>query len=604
MPNVVNITIKGEDQASQAFGNLARTAKASLDDAGSRVNRFSDKLASMRLPLLAAGGTLVGLGGISIKAASDLEQSIGAIDSIFGEAADSIHQFAQTSVEDVGLSRRALNEAVVPMGAMMQNLGLSADEAADNVLQLTGVASDMAAAFGGTVTGALNALGAALRGEADPAERFGLSLKVSDVNARAMALGLAESESAISKNARAAAFMSLVMEQTNKVQGQFAREAGTVAVQWQKVQARFEDVRAELGTNLLPAATKVLDVLNKLLTWFGNLPDDAKTVALVLGAVSAGFIGIALVIPPAISLMTAFGVASNLALAGIPALIGAIVTGVTLLILKWDEVKRFMEGAGGWILAAFGPIGVAAKLVIDNWEAVQSAVVKTVNFLGDVVNRNIEMLNEVIRAINKVVTFLGRDAIPEIKFRLGEWSGEIEMIGSDHEDLADRVGSATEEMIGNLGKTGTAWKGLADDVEMSTQRQQDLLFEFYKSEIQNSQNAEAVMTAQTKQGVAERTAARQAEFNEFQRMWNNLPSVIGGGTTAQDGLPFSDIDWSRSGADAPRILAEHYVGAGNYVPGRPAGGERSSGEVNVSVEIDGRQIGAAIVDDAEQQGGL
>ncbi len=60
----------------------------------------------------------------------------------------------------------------VPIGALLQNMGMGLDATADNTTKLTQRAADMASVFNVDVSEALGAIQAGLRGEADPLERF------------------------------------------------------------------------------------------------------------------------------------------------------------------------------------------------------------------------------------------------------------------------------------------------------------------------------------------------------------------------------------------------------------------------------------------------
>src|SRR5699024_2703889 len=112
--------------------------------------------------------------------------------------------------------------------------------AADQSVELTKVAADLAATYGGTTQQAVEALGAAFRGEADPAERFNLNLKIGEQNAKAVELGLARTTAEVDENARAHALLALIMEQSADAQGQFEREQNTAA-------GAMAIARAEIG---------------------------------------------------------------------------------------------------------------------------------------------------------------------------------------------------------------------------------------------------------------------------------------------------------------------------------------------------------------------
>lgn len=224
---------------------------------------LSGKIAAFGKAAAAAGalaaGAMVKFGSDAVSAASDLEQSIGAVESVFGDAAGRIFEFGDTAAQQLGLSRREINETASVLGASLQSMGFSSDETADQVINLQERAADMAATFGGSTREALDAVASLMRGERDPIERYGVAIKQSDVNARLAADGLDNLEGAAAKQAEAQAALSLLFEQTAKVEGQFARESDTLAGKQARLGAQFENMKAQIGEQLMPVALRLAD---------------------------------------------------------------------------------------------------------------------------------------------------------------------------------------------------------------------------------------------------------------------------------------------------------------------------------------------------------
>lgn len=272
------------------FGDISDIAKK-LQTLEKQTVSSSKKLSSLGTDLTRnVTLPLAGLGAVATKAASDLGESINAVNVVFGDAADQIHEFGKTSAETVGLSARAFNQLVVPLGSVFQNFGDSADEAAKKSIELTQRAADMASVFNVDVTEALEAIQAALRGEADPIERFGVSVNAAAVEAKALALGLAETKSAITDADKAAARYALILEQTARVQGDFANTSDSLANKTRILKANAEDLAAEFGAALLPIMEDVVGVVGDVAETFSNLsPEMQETVVqMALLAAAAG----------------------------------------------------------------------------------------------------------------------------------------------------------------------------------------------------------------------------------------------------------------------------------------------------------------------------
>lgn len=227
------------------------------------------------------------LGAASAKAASDLEQSNGAIESVFSESAQVLRDFAEEADDAAGLSARAVYEMGARVGASLKGLGLSTADAAAEVIVLEQRAADLAATFGGTTEEAIDAIAALLRGERDPIERYGVALKQVDVDARIAALGLDTTTVAAQKQAQAIATLELFYESTADAAGAFGREQNTAAGAAAQARADFENASAALGQRLLPLMAEGASAASALLEGFSALPQPMQDVILAALGVAA-----------------------------------------------------------------------------------------------------------------------------------------------------------------------------------------------------------------------------------------------------------------------------------------------------------------------------
>src|SRR3990167_3504885 len=166
----LQILITGKNQASKAFNDASKSAGGfgkALADVSKIAAGFVLAKGILELPKLF---------NAPIKAASDLGESLNAVQVIFGKTSDKILEFGKISSKQAGLSQRAFNQLATPLGAMLKNAGFKLDQVADTTIDLTKRAADMASVFNTSVEDALGAVTAALRGETDPIERYGVSV--------------------------------------------------------------------------------------------------------------------------------------------------------------------------------------------------------------------------------------------------------------------------------------------------------------------------------------------------------------------------------------------------------------------------------------------
>ena len=274
----VRVAVVGD--ASQLQRELLR-AECRINSFGDQARTAGDTLRSALL------GTAVLYGAKRlVDASAQLEQAVGGTAAVFREASKPVEDFAKNAAELAGLSEEAARTLTSRLGASLKGFGLSAEEAAEQSVFLAQTGADLAATLGGSTQEAVNALGAALRGEFDPLERFGIALKASDVAAKAVSMGLARSETDVSNYAKGQAALALITEKSGFAQGQFAREATTAAGAAAIAQAKTQNASADLGRSLLPIYTKINEVVSAVASAFSALPGPAQTAVIALTGVA------------------------------------------------------------------------------------------------------------------------------------------------------------------------------------------------------------------------------------------------------------------------------------------------------------------------------
>lgn len=343
-----------------------------------------------------------------VTAASDQEQAIGALHSVYGDYSDDMDAFGKTTAENLGISRAEFSQLAAVTGAMLKNANVPLDEVASSTQDLTTRAADLAAMYGGTVPEAMAAMNSALKGEMDPLEKYGVSLKASAIEAKALEMGLVDSEGKVTSYGKAMATQALIMEQSADAAGTFAEESGTLAGQQAIMSAQFKDTQAQIGKALLPTIVKLAGVLKSLIEFVSKNTDWliplAAGIVAVVTAVKAWSIA-QKAIAAATQIATAAQAAFNIVMNMNP--IGLIILAVTALIalfvtlytkVDWfreavdtavSAVLGFLKGLWEWIsenwpllLAILtGPFGLAIKFVIDHWEGIKEAVSKVFDWI-------------------------------------------------------------------------------------------------------------------------------------------------------------------------------------------------------------------------------
>lgn len=188
---------------------------------------------------------LVGYAGEAAAAFSDLQQTGRTVEQVFGDSAATIEAWAARAADAAGMSKAQVNESASVMGQTLLNMGFDAETAAGKVVLLQQRAADMALAFGKDPQDAILAISAALRGERDTIEKFGVSLTESLVQARIDTLGLSTTTPELERYAKVAATLDLVFEQTAGSANRYADSQDDVAVKTAQAQAKIDNFMAD-----------------------------------------------------------------------------------------------------------------------------------------------------------------------------------------------------------------------------------------------------------------------------------------------------------------------------------------------------------------------
>jgi hypothetical protein len=246
---------KGLNQAQRAFNKIQ-----------GNINNLSRNFA---IAGTAFAGIAVGLGK-SVKVASDLGESVNAINVAFGSSAQGILDFGQTAAQTLGISAVDFNNAAVRFSAFADRIVGSGGDAAGFVAEISTRAADFASVFNIEVAEALGVFQSGLAGEAEPLKRFGINLLDSEVKAYAMANGIGEVGRQLTETEKVQARYGLLMEATAKTQGDFANTSDGLANGMRILKAEITNTQAEIGNALLPILEDMLPIIRELVAEFGE----------------------------------------------------------------------------------------------------------------------------------------------------------------------------------------------------------------------------------------------------------------------------------------------------------------------------------------------
>lgn len=279
VPIVSEFSDKGLKKAMNEFKRLEKTSQ-----------KVGFVLNKAFLPATAALGGLAAAAIPAINAASDLEESMSKVGVIFGEGAKEVEAFAETAAKALGQSKQDVLEAAGTFGTFGKAAGLAGTDLAQFSNDMTALASDVASFNNAEPDEVIQAMGAALRGEAEPMRRFGVLLNDAVLKQEALALGIYDGNGALNDQQKILAAQQAIFKQTGDAQGDFARTSEGLANQTRIMKAQFEDVKAELGKALLPIVLKILPVFAKLADFVGENTDIVIKLGAAIGALAGAVV--------------------------------------------------------------------------------------------------------------------------------------------------------------------------------------------------------------------------------------------------------------------------------------------------------------------------
>lgn len=261
------------------FADTKQFSKA-MRDAGNDTDRFEQTLKGFGIAagaaFAAAGAAAVLYIGKSVKAASDLEQSIGGVESVFKEYSSAVEESSKVAAEAVGLSRNSYNQLATIIGTQLKAAGTSLDSLAGKTDGLIGISADLAATFGGPVVDAANAVTSALRGEFEPLRRYGIALSVAQIEAHALEMTSKTLASELTAAEKAAAAQDLIFRGAADAAGAFERESDTLAGKQERLKASLENISASVGEAFLPAIVDATDKFGLFVDELTSSPEFQK----------------------------------------------------------------------------------------------------------------------------------------------------------------------------------------------------------------------------------------------------------------------------------------------------------------------------------------
>jgi hypothetical protein len=329
IPIISEFDGKGIDKAIKEFKQL--------ETAGEKA-QFAIKKAA--IPAAAALAGLAAAAGPAISAASDLEENLSKVNVIFGEGAKDIEEFAKTAATALGQSQNAVLTAAGTFGTFGKAAGLGGAELAAFSNDFTALASDLASFNNTSPEEAVNAIGAALRGEAEPLRAFGVLLNDATLKAAALELGIYSGSGALTDQQKILAAQKVIYDQTGDAQGDFAKTSDGLANSQRILSAEIKNLQVEIGKGLLPVVDAVLPFLTKFAAWASDNPKAFQIIAATIAGIATAILAVNFAMAANPFTLIAIGVA-------------ALVTALVIAYTKFETFRNIVNTLLNGLIGGF-----------------------------------------------------------------------------------------------------------------------------------------------------------------------------------------------------------------------------------------------------------
>lgn len=285
-------TAKGQlatfSQELENTGNRATLAGDKIQSAGDKLEAVGGKLSSAGNTLTAAvTAPLLAAGGAAIVMASDYEESLNKVDVAFGDSAERVKEFAQTTVDSYGIAEGTALDMAALFGDMATSMKIPREEAAEMSERLVGLAGDLASFKNISLDQVGTALKSIFTGETESLKELGVVMTEANLDAFALAEGFGKTTDEMTEAEKVQLRYQYVLSATQNAQGDYARTADGTANSLRTLQESAKELGVAFGQELLPQITPLIQKGTKLVKSFGEMGDEEKKLMVSTAAVAA-----------------------------------------------------------------------------------------------------------------------------------------------------------------------------------------------------------------------------------------------------------------------------------------------------------------------------
>lgn len=226
-------------------------------------------------------------GRAAVRTASDAVELQSAFNQTFKSMAGMMNEWAVATGNAMGRSTQEMQRGAQSFAIFFNQAARTRGEAALMSQQFAILAQDLSSFFNTSPEDAMTALAAALRGEADPIERYGVLVNDAALQQEMLSRGMRGTTANLTAQEKILLRYQVIMRSTRDAQGDVLRTSSGLANQLRSLNAAWEEMKVRVGEVLMPLVQRVVGALRGMIQWFTNLHPAVIKAIVVIGALAA-----------------------------------------------------------------------------------------------------------------------------------------------------------------------------------------------------------------------------------------------------------------------------------------------------------------------------
>lgn len=255
-------TKKGTEKAGKY---IKENIGGAVDQSTSKIGGLKSSLSGL---VKAAGAALVSYGLFefgkqAIELGSNVAEVQNVVDTAFGDMAYKAEEFANSAIENFGMSELAAKKTSSTYMTMARGMGVAMDAASDMSIELTALSGDVASFFNKSQEEAAYKLQSVFTGEVEPLRELGIVMTQANLQQYAMEKGMNSNIQTMSQAEQVALRYAYVTDKLALASGDFAKTLPTWANQTRVLSMQWQQFMAVIGDSLIQVLSPVLQFLNQ-----------------------------------------------------------------------------------------------------------------------------------------------------------------------------------------------------------------------------------------------------------------------------------------------------------------------------------------------------